>query len=77
MQELRVGLPSRLVGYRTVNPENPRKVLASRAMLDRAKAPARGQRFLRDAKVQGLALRISRGGAKSWVWEGRVRGRVR
>jgi integrase len=46
-------------------------------MLDRAKAPARGQRFLRDAKVQGLALRISRGGAKSWVWEGRVRGRVR
>ena len=46
-------------------------------MLDRASAPARGQRFLRDAKVQGLALRISRGGAKAWVWEGRVRGRVR
>lgn len=46
-------------------------------MLDRASAPSRGQRFLRDAKAQGLALRISRGGAKSWVWEGRVRGRVR
>lgn len=49
----------------------------TQAMLDRASAPARGQRFLRDAKVQGLALRISRGGAKAWVWEGRVRGRVR
>lgn len=49
----------------------------TQAMLDRVKAPARGQRFLRDAKVQGLALRISRGGAKSWVWEGRIRGRVR
>ena len=25
----------------------------------------------------GLALRVTRGGAKTWVWEGRVRGRVR
>jgi integrase len=49
----------------------------TQAMLDRASAPAHGQRFLRDAKIQGLALRISRGGAKAWVWEGRVRGRVR
>jgi integrase len=49
----------------------------TQTMLDRATAPAGGQRFLRDAKVQGLALRISRGGAKAWVWEGRVRGRVR
>src|SRR5207245_6183248 len=47
------------------------------AMSDRAIRPASGQRFLRDAKVLGLALRISSGGAKAWVWEGRVRGRVR
>ena len=47
------------------------------AMADRAIRPASGQRFLRDAKVLGLALRISSGGAKAWVWEGRVRGRVR
>jgi len=46
-------------------------------MINRATEPTRGQRFLRDAKVQGLALRISRGGSKAWVWEGRARGRVR
>src|SRR6266478_1538373 len=49
----------------------------TQAMVDRATRPAGGQRFLRDAKVLGLALRISSGGAKAWVWEGRVRGRVR
>lgn len=46
-------------------------------MVNRATPPVHGQRFLRDAKVQGLALRISRGGSKAWVWEGRARGRVR
>jgi integrase len=45
--------------------------------VDRATAPATGQRFLRDARVQGLALRVTSGGAKAWVWEGRVKGRVR
>ncbi len=45
--------------------------------VDRAAAPATGQRFLRDARVLGLALRVTSGGAKAWVWEGRVRGRVR
>src|SRR2546428_831967 len=45
--------------------------------VDRATAPATGQRFFRDARVQGLALRVTSGGAKAWVWEGRVRGRVR
>ena len=49
----------------------------TQAMVDRVTRPASGQRFLRDAKVLGLALRISSGGAKAWVWEGRVRGRVR
>jgi integrase len=49
----------------------------TQAVVDRATRPASGQRFLRDAKALGLALRISSGGAKAWVWEGRVRGRVR
>ncbi len=46
-------------------------------MVDRATAPDSGQRFLRDARVLGLALRVTSGGAKAWVWEGRVKGRVR
>ena len=49
----------------------------TQVMVDRATRRESGQCFLRDAKVLGLALRISSGGAKAWVWEGRVRGRVR
>src|SRR5262245_50549497 len=46
-------------------------------LVDRVAAPATGQHFLRDARVLGLALRVTSNGVKSWVWEGRVRGRVR
>ena len=46
-------------------------------LVERATGPATGQRFLRDTRVAGLALRVTSGGAKAWVWEGRVRGRVR
>jgi integrase len=49
----------------------------TQAVVERAKFPATGQRFIRDAKSPGLALRITAGGARSFVWEGRVRGRVR
>ena len=45
--------------------------------VDRVTTPATGQRFFRDARAQGLALRVTSGGAKAWVWEGRVKGRVR
>jgi hypothetical protein len=41
-------------------------------LVDRATA-----RFLRDTRVLRLAFRVTSGGAKAWVWEGRVRGRVR
>ena len=41
------------------------------------KPPESGQRFLRDSRVVGMALRITSGGACTWVWEGRVKGRVR
>lgn len=39
--------------------------------------PSRGQKFLRDDKLRGFALRVTAGGAKSFVYEGRVHGRVR
>jgi integrase len=45
--------------------------------VERAEPPASGQRFLRDAKVPELALRITAGGARAFVWERRVRGRTR
>lgn len=45
--------------------------------IDRAEPPAHGQRFLRDSKVPGLALRITVNGARAFVWDRRVRGRQR
>ena len=46
-------------------------------LVDRVALPAAGQRFLRDVRVLGLALRVTSNAAKSWIWEGRVKGRVR
>ncbi len=45
--------------------------------VQKAKAPEAGQAFLRDDKARGLALRVTAGGARTWVWDGRVRGRTR
>jgi hypothetical protein len=42
-----------------------------------AKAPTSGQRFVRDDAIKGFALRVIASGAKSFIWEGRVNGRVR
>jgi len=46
-------------------------------VVDAAGPPASGQTFIRDTELNGFALRITQGGAKSFVWEGRVRGRPR
>lgn len=43
----------------------------------KAKAPAAGEVFYRDRTLRGFALRCNWGGAKSFVLEGRVKGRVR
>jgi integrase len=39
-----------------------------------AKPPEKGQRFIRDNKLSGFALRITSTGAKSWIVETAVRG---
>ena len=41
---------------------------------DTAKPPEKGQRFIRDNKLSGFALRITSTGAKSWIVEAAVRG---
>jgi integrase len=46
-------------------------------MADAAGSPPSGQIFFRDTELSGFALRITASGAKSFVWEGRVRGRPR
>jgi integrase len=46
-------------------------------LVDSAKPPGSGQTFIRDNVLAGLALRVTPTGAKSFIWEGRVRGRPR
>lgn len=45
--------------------------------VDAAKAPKTGQVFIRDTELTGFALRVTESGTKSFIWEGRVRGRPR
>src|SRR5713101_5516662 len=49
----------------------------TKATADLLAAPADGQKFVRDDQTRGFALRITAAGAKSFVFEGRVRGRVK
>ena len=43
------------------------------AVVRNAAPPPDGQRFLRDARLPGFALRITAGGVKSWIVEARVK----
>jgi hypothetical protein len=49
----------------------------TKSLVEHAPAPQTGQKFIRDDELKGFALRVTASGAKSFVWEGRVRGRTR
>jgi integrase len=49
----------------------------TKAVVEGTKVPASGQRFIRDDSIKGFALRVIATGAKSFVWEGRIKGRMR
>jgi integrase len=49
----------------------------TKAIVERAQTPARGQIFIRDGQILGFAVRITEGGTKSFIWEGRAKGRMR
>ena len=49
----------------------------TKAVVDTEKGPTSGQRFVRDDAIKGFALRVIASGAKSFIWEGRINGRVR
>jgi integrase len=40
-------------------------------------APSTGQAFYRDDEIRGFAVRVTANGERAFVWEGRIRGRVR
>jgi len=49
----------------------------TKIVVERAASPQAGQTFFRDDQTTGLALRVTAGGVKSFIFEGRVNGRVR
>jgi integrase len=56
------------------------RVGLTKAVIEAAQPPAKDpkfQKFLRDRAVRGFGLRITADGTKTFIWEGRVRGRVR
>jgi integrase len=52
-------------------------VRITKLVVDRVTPPASGQIFIRDAELHGFALRVTAGGAKSFVLEKRVKGRLK
>jgi integrase len=51
--------------------------VVTKASVDLLIPPVCGQKFLRDDRITGLAVRVTAAGVKSFVFEGRVRGRVK
>ena len=43
----------------------------------KASLPALGQRFIRDNDLKGFAIRLTATGARSYIWEGRIKQRPR
>jgi integrase len=52
-------------------------VKLTKLAVDRAPLPPAGQLILRDAELKGFGLRVTAGGAKSFIVEKRIKGRVR
>jgi integrase len=53
------------------------RVQITKATVEAAAPPAADQRFIRDRLVRGFGLRITADGTKTFIFEGRVKGRVR
>jgi integrase len=47
------------------------------AKVKQLRAPKSGQVIYRDDEIKGFAVRVTAGGEKAFVWEGRIKGRVR
>ena len=49
----------------------------TKAMVEHVKSPRSGQTLIRDDKLTGFGVRVTAQGAKSFIFEGRIKGRVR
>jgi integrase len=60
----------------STNPVN-QSVKLTKLIVDKTPAPLIGQLLLRDTELKGFGLRVTAGGAKSFILEKRIKGRVR
>jgi integrase len=49
----------------------------TKIVVEKCRPPTHGQVFVRDSEITSLALRVTTRGSKSFVYEGRIRGRMR
>ena len=54
-----------------------RSVNLTKTVVDKTPTPATGQAFIRDSKLPGFGMRITSGGARTFIVEKRIDGRVR
>jgi integrase len=59
----------------TPNPAASAKI--TKSLVDKFESPASGQTFIRDVELKGFAVRITTGGAKSFIVEKRIEGQVK
>ncbi len=65
-----------MASTRSIPPGNIRRKL-TKGVVDRLTPPAKGQSFVRDTELKGFALRVTAGGAKTFIVEKRIKGKVR
>ncbi len=58
-------------------PTQPQSVRLTKSHVDKLVPPKTGQTFIRDAELKGFAVRITASGARSFIIEKRINGRVR
>ena len=58
-------------------PTSTLPVRITKSVVDRLHAPTAGQAFTRDAELKGFAVRITTSGAKSFILEKRIDGKVK
>jgi len=49
----------------------------TKLLVEGTEPPQVGQLFIRDDQLRGFALRVTASGVKSFIWEGRIKGRPR
>jgi integrase len=58
-------------------PSGATSIKITKTLVDKLESPVTGQTFFRDSELKGFAVRITSGGAKSFIIEKRIQGQVK